>query len=77
MEPEARRVPKVNLFQIFTVLERLGYDRYILDGNPLGWPLAITCSLFKPEESEPSIVVTASYGLQALRQAAKTALRKE
>lgn len=66
----------MNLFQILTILEKLGYDRYRLEGDPLGWPEKITCLLFKLEKSEPDIVVTASYGLQALRLSVRRARHK-
>ena len=57
----------MNLHKIFSELDRLGYDRYRLDGDPLGTD--ITCSLFKPGMETPDVIVTASCGLQSLRSA--------
>lgn len=67
----------MNLFQTLTMLEILGYDRYRLEGDSLGWPEKTTRSLFKPGKSEPDIVATGPYGLQALRLSPMRAREKE
>lgn len=66
----------MNLSQILTLLELLGYDRYRLEGNPLGWPPKIICSIFKSGEIEPDVTVVAPYELQALRVALRQAREK-
>jgi hypothetical protein len=61
--------------QIFDELLRLGYDRYRFDGdpNPLAGQPKITCNLFLPDDVEPSISVTSTYALDALRNALRLA----
>ena len=63
----------MTLNQIFTGLENLGFDRYVIDnnGNPHG--IKMTCFLFKPGEVTPSIVATSAMEQYALEAALKIA----
>lgn len=65
----------MNLTQIFNTLSAFDYDRYRLDGDPLGTRL--TCNLFKLEDTEPSVVVVNTTVKGSLETAVKLAWKKE
>lgn len=61
----------MNLNQIFIALERLGYDRFAILGNPLG--VNLKCELFKPGRVEPTVSAWGSTYKQSLENATRSA----